>query len=83
MSMIVNHATGALKEAIRAAIEKAMREGCLPQAQQLPEIVLEVPAEKSHGDWSCNVAMAVARTFRMAPAKIASAILEHIDLTGT
>ncbi len=59
-----------------------MEAGELPQAQP-PEIVLEVPGDRAHGDWSCNAAMAGARAFHAAPRKIAEAIVSHLDLTGS
>ena len=63
---------------MRAAIE----DGSLPQAD-LPAFTLEVPADRSHGDWACNAAMAGARAFRQAPRKIAESIASHLDLAPT
>ena len=63
---------------MRAAIE----DGSLPQAD-LSAFTLEVPADRSHGDWACNAAMAGARAFRQAPRKIAESIASHLDLAPT
>ncbi len=82
MSQLVATATAQLREALEQAMSQAIKKGQLPEAA-LPEIALEVPADRSHGDWSCNAAMAGARTFRMAPVKIAQAIQENLDLSGT
>ena len=82
MSQLVATATTQLRGALAQAMQAAMEKGQLPQAP-LPSISLEVPADRSHGDWSCNAAMAGARTFRMAPVKIAQAIQENLDLSGT
>ena len=82
MSKLVSTATAQLRQALAQAIQAAIDAGQLPQAP-LPEIQLEVPADRSHGDWSCNAAMAGARTFRMAPQKIAQAIQENLDLSAT
>ena len=82
MSQLVATATAQLREALERAMNQAIKNGQLPEAT-LPEIALEVPADRSHGDWSCNAAMAGARTFRMAPVKIAQAIQENLDLSGT
>jgi arginyl-tRNA synthetase len=71
-----------LRAAIDSAINAAMSEGLLP-AGEIPAFVLEEPADRSHGDIATNVAMAGARVFRMAPAKAAGIILDHIDLTDT
>ena len=82
MSQLVDKAKTQLYRAVQDAIGAAIAAGDLPQAE-LPEFALEVPADRAHGDWSCNAAMAGARAFRMAPGKIAGAIIAHIDLSGT
>lgn len=82
MSKLVATAVEELREKIGQAMQKAIAQGALPEAE-LPEFVLEVPADRSHGDWACNAAMAGAKTFHTAPRKIAEAIMEHLDLSGT
>ena len=82
MSKLVGTATEALRGAVRAAMEAAIADGTLPQAD-LPEFALEVPADRAHGDWACNAAMVGARAFRTAPRKIAEAIASHLDLSGS
>ena len=67
---------------ITGAIESAMREGKLPQGE-IPEIKLEIPADRKNGDLSTNVAMAGARAFKRAPSQIAEAIADNIDLSET
>ncbi len=82
MSQLVTKAKEQLAGAIQAALQQAIASGTLPAAT-LPPIVLEVPADRAHGDWSCNVAMAGARAFHAAPRKIAGAVQENISLAGT
>ena len=82
MSFLVKQATSSLQGCVKTAMEKAMAAGQLPQAD-LPAFTLEVPADRAHGDWACNAAMAGARTFHTAPRKIAEAICENLDLSGT
>ena len=82
MSELVATATAQLRDALERSMKQAMEKGQLPEAP-LPEIALAVPADRTHGDWSCNAAMAGARAFRMAPQKIAQAIQENLDLSGT
>lgn len=67
-----------IKTVITSALEKARESGQITY-QALPEFVIEVPREKGHGDFACNVAMLMAREARMAPRKIADIILEMID----
>ena len=71
-----------LKKAIENAIEKAISNGELPQAEAAP-FIIETPADRSHGDFATNAAMAGAKAFRMPPFKIAQAITSNLDLEGT
>lgn len=41
-------------------------------------IKLEVPKDKQHGDFACNIAMMLAKPLSAAPRKIAEAITSHI-----
>ena len=52
-------------------------------AEPIPSFRVEVPADKSHGDFAANVAMVSAKTFRMAPRKIAELLLGAVSLEGT
>ncbi|MEG2669268.1 MAG: arginine--tRNA ligase [Oscillospiraceae bacterium] len=38
----------------------------------------EVPKDTTHGDFACNIAMVLAKTFSMAPRKIAEAIVSNL-----
>lgn len=82
MSQLVETARQQLRGAVLAAMEGAMAAGELPRAEA-PEFTLEVPADRAHGDWACNAAMAGARAFHAAPRKIAEAIRAHLDLEGS
>ena len=82
MSDEVTKATGQLRAAIEDAAKKAIAASTLPQGELAP-FTIEVPADRSHGDFAANAAMVSARTLRTAPRKIAEAIGEHLDLTGT
>lgn len=66
-----------LKQEIKAAVLKAG----LALEEQLPEVILEIPKEKSHGDYSTNMAMQLARVAKKAPRAIADAIVENFDRT--
>lgn len=46
-----------LKEEIKAAVLKAG----LAEESQIPSVLLETPKEKTHGDYSTNMAMQLAR----------------------
>ncbi len=66
---------------IRGALERAAGRGQLgpAQASDLPDPTVESPRERGHGDLATNVAMVLARTARMAPARIAELLLENIE----
>ena len=66
---------------LTAAARAAMADSALPQAE-LPEFIVEIPADVKNGDVACNLAMAGARVFRKAPRQIAEAITARLDLTG-
>ncbi len=66
-----------LEELVRTAIASAQEAGDLP-AFEVADLGLERPADPSNGDWSSTVAMRSAKLARMAPAKIAAAIVAHM-----
>ena len=74
------------REQVRALVEravmKAIGEGSLPEAP-LPAFTVEIPADTGHGDFAANVAMVGAKAFRQAPAKIAQAIQEGLELEAS
>jgi len=72
---IVEQTQSKLKEEIRAAVLKAG----LAAEDQIPDVILEIPKEKAHGDYSTNMAMQLARVAKKAPRMIAEAIIEHFD----
>ncbi|MDD3228394.1 MAG: arginine--tRNA ligase [Oscillospiraceae bacterium] len=82
MSKHVQQAKEQLRCAILKAAAKAQELQALPSGK-LPDFALEVPADHAHGDWAANAAMVSARTFRMAPRKIAEAIVPNLSLDGT
>lgn len=49
----------------------------------IPVFNIEIPADKSHGDFATNIAMVCAKAFKSAPRKIAEMITEEIVLDGT
>ena len=64
------------------AVKAAMAEGTLPEAD-LPDFIVEIPADVKNGDVASNLAMAGARVFHKAPRLIAEAITAKLDLNGT
>ncbi len=63
-----------LKEAIKCAFKKAF-----DQSITLDDIVIEIPKDKSHGDYATNVAMKSARVLKKSPRDIAEALIALLD----
>lgn len=67
-----------LRELLRGALERARDAGALDLSEVLPPVHVEVPRESGHGDLASNVAMSLAKHARMAPRKVAEALVGHI-----
>ena len=81
MSKMVKEVENKLYEAIENAVNSAIENGDLPQAD-IPKFIIEKPADKKNGDFSSNIAMAGARAFHGAPRMIAEAIVKNFSLDG-
>lgn len=82
MSKLVFKVEKQIRQVTEAAVNKAAEKGLLAKAD-LPDYAVEIPADRTHGDYAVNIALQSARVFRAAPAKIAQAICDNIDLDGT
>lgn len=82
MSYIVKSAENQIYDIINNAVKKSIANGQLPEGE-IPQFNVEVPADRSHGDYSTNAAMVSARVFRTSPMKIAAALCENAELDGT
>ena len=75
-----NPRAAALAEAralLTQAAQAAMAADALPQTE-LPDFIVEIPADVKNGDVASNLAMAGARAFKKAPRQIADALLAHM-----
>lgn len=72
---VVEQVQEKLKQEIKAAVIKAN----LASEAQIPNVILETPKDKSHGDYSTNMAMQLARVAKKAPRAIAEGIVAHFD----
>ncbi|AIM16447.1 MULTISPECIES: arginine--tRNA ligase [Neobacillus] len=72
---IVEQVQSKIKEEIRAAVLKAG----LATEEQIPNVILETPKEKAHGDYSTNMAMQLARVAKKAPRVIAEELIANFD----
>jgi len=70
---------GQMKEQLKEEIRQAAVKAGLAAVEELPEVLLEVPREKVHGDYSTNIAMQLARIAKKPPRVIAEAIVGQVD----
>lgn len=81
MSQVVNKATSEIREIIMNAAGQAVSAELFP-AESMPGFNVEVPADRTHGDFASNAAMVSAKAFRMAPRKIAEILLNNMSFDG-
>jgi arginyl-tRNA synthetase len=62
----------------RRAVENAQREGALP-VFDIPEVTVQSPRRPEFGDFSTSICMQMSRLARMAPLKIAEAVVDHFS----
>ena len=67
-----------IQRLVLQAARRAYERGAL-SSEQLPEVAIEEPKIESHGDFSTNLAMVMAADQKMAPRKIAAALIEHLE----
>ncbi len=67
---------------VEAAYRKASAAGALP-AGDIPPVTVETPKDAANGDWACTFAMQCAKPLRMAPRRIAEALVDSLDLSGS
>ncbi len=72
---IVTEIQDQIKEEIKQAVVKAG----LAEEAAIPSVILELPKDKTHGDYSTNMAMQLARIAKKAPRAIAEEIINHFD----
>ena len=82
MSVIVSDTKESIKRILVNAANKAMTEGSLPQCA-LTDFTIEVPTDRSHGDFAVNAAMVWAKLFRTSPGKIAQTLTANFDFSDT
>lgn len=68
-----------VNERVKEAIADAIANAGLVAPEEIPDIVLEVPRDKAHGDLATNAAMQLTKIAKRNPRQIAEAIIEHLD----
>jgi arginyl-tRNA synthetase len=67
-----------IQQIILSAFDKAIEKGNL-KSPNTSQPVIEKPRQESHGDFSTNIAMVSASIQKMAPARIAKILVDHMD----
>lgn len=78
----IDEAKKQVKEIVLNALGNLIAEGKLP-SEPIPAFAVEIPNDKSHGDFSCNAALVSAKAFKQNPRNIASMIIDNAILDGT
>ncbi|MFW5999661.1 MAG: arginine--tRNA ligase [Halanaerobiaceae bacterium] len=69
-----------LIESLNSALQQAFEEaGVDVKISELPEIEIEIPREKEHGDYASNVAMVMARYFQESPRQVAGRLVDNFS----
>ena len=82
MSVVIKETRDSLRQCIMESLGRGIANGQLPE-EMIGAFNIEVPADRLHGDFATNAAMASARAFKLPPRKIAEIICENIDFSGT
>lgn len=68
-----------IKDLIKEEITTAIVQAGLATEEQIQQVILEVPKDKTNGDYSTNAAMQLARVAKKAPRMIAEEIVTHFN----
>jgi arginyl-tRNA synthetase len=68
-----------VKERIAQELAQAILKAGIVGEQEIPPIALDIPKEKTHGDYAANIAMQLTRIVKKPPRQIAEQIVEHFD----
>lgn len=82
MANLIKQASNQLREILLGSMGRLVASGAVPP-EPVSDFKIEIPADKSHGDFATNAAMVCAKPFRMAPRAIAEKILGELVLEGT
>ena len=82
MANLIKQESDQLREILLGSMGRLVASGAVPP-EPVSDFKIEIPADKSHGDFATNAAMVCAKPFRMAPRAIAEKILGELVLEGT
>ena len=71
-----------VKQTLVEEIQKSIQKAQLAEANEIPEIKIEIPKDNKNGDYSTNIAMVLTKIAKRNPREIAQAIVDHLDTTA-
>ena len=74
---MTNSIRAEISDLVRAALDAAQESSALPRAD-VDDMAIEKPQKPENGDYSCSLAMKLARAMRMNPRAIGEAIAEAL-----
>ncbi|MGM0410810.1 MAG: arginine--tRNA ligase [Bacillota bacterium] len=67
-----------LKENLKNSLKEVVKKEGI-EIEEYPEIEVEMPREKEHGDYASNLAMVLASTFKRSPRDVAELLVENFS----
>ncbi|MBC3803706.1 arginine--tRNA ligase [Acetobacterium fimetarium] len=71
-----------IKEITAKALDKAVASGAFA-VETMPDLFLEIPREKEHGEYSTNIAMQLPKQTKKPPRFIAETLVANIETEGS
>jgi arginyl-tRNA synthetase len=79
---MVQKITEQIREIVGESVKGCIDKGIL-RVESIPEIQVETPREREHGDFSTNIAMVLAKQAKKSPVAVAKDIVDNADYEGT
>lgn len=79
MINIIDNIKLEIKQIITKAVNKAQQKEQIPTIE-MPEISIEIPREKEHGDFSTNIAMLITKQVKKPPRQTAEILIKNMEL---
>lgn len=80
---IIENVKNSIGQLTLKALSCAIEKGEVPSPEETIDfsslLKLEIPKDKSHGDFACNIAMMLAKPLKNAPRKIAEGIVANLE----
>lgn len=82
MRNLISESKKQYQDLLNGAVKAAMEAGELAEGE-IPQYIIEIPADSKNGNLASNIAMVSARAFHKSPRQIADSIVAHVDLEGS